>query len=145
MRIGFLCGLLLLATGGRAVAEEEPLSRIAFGSCAEQQRPQPIWEAIVAAEPQRFIFLGDNIYGDTQDMTVLRDKYQLLAEVPGFQKLRKTCPVLATWDDHDFGLNDSGGEYPKKAEAQQVFLDFYRRQGVDDPRRSRPGIYSSRK
>jgi alkaline phosphatase D len=142
MRIGFLCGCLLLAIVRLAGAAEEPLSRVAFGSCADQKLPQPIWEAIVAAEPQRFIFLGDNIYADTQDMAELRDKYQLLAEVPGFAKLRKICPVLATWDDHDYGLNDSGGEYPKKAESQQVFLDFFEAK-ADDPRRSREGIYSS--
>src|SRR5690349_17518244 len=27
------------------------LSRIAFGSCARQDKPQPIWDAVVAAKP----------------------------------------------------------------------------------------------
>ena len=46
----------------------------------------------------------------------------------------------ATWDDHDYGLNDAGSEYSKKAESQQVFLDFF---GVsaESPRRKRAGIY----
>ncbi len=60
---------------------------------------------------------------------MLRAKYQLLAEKPGFQLLRKMCPLLATWDDHDYGANDAGGEFPKKAESQQVFLDFLGSQG----------------
>ena len=45
-------------------AAEEPLSRISFGSCAKQDKPQPIWDAVVAGRPELFIFLGDNIYGE---------------------------------------------------------------------------------
>ncbi|PPS02065.1 hypothetical protein GOBAR_AA18592 [Gossypium barbadense] len=40
------------------------LSRIAFGPCANQNAPQPIWDAINKFDPQVFIWLGDNIYGD---------------------------------------------------------------------------------
>lgn len=130
---------------GRTLAEESEesvVSRIAFGSCARQDRPQPIWEAIVETRPELFLFLGDNIYADTEDMEVMRAKYAQLAAQPGFQKLRETCPILATWDDHDYGENDAGAEYPKKRESQQVFLDFF---GVprDSPRRAREGVYHS--
>src|SRR5262245_10992979 len=82
---------------------DEPLSRIAFGSCARQSDPQPIWDAVLAAKPQLFILLGDNIYGDSQDMAVLRAKYEQFNEVPSFKKLRQTTPLVATWDDHDYG------------------------------------------
>ena len=123
-------------------AAETTLSRIAFGSCARQDQPQPIWDAVVAARPQLFILLGDNIYADTDDMNVLRAKYQILANQPGFKQLKQTCPLLATWDDHDYGANDSGAEYPKKAESQQVFLDFFGAP-ANDPRRTRPGVYSA--
>ncbi len=44
------------------------ISRIAFGSCAGQDQPQPIWEAVLAQDPQLWIWAGDNIYGDTEDM-----------------------------------------------------------------------------
>lgn len=137
------CGLILAAGLARgAAAQEQPLSRIAFGSCAKQDKPQPIWDAVVAARPELFLFLGDNIYADTQDMQVLWDKYQQLGAQPGFQKLKQTCPVLATWDDHDLGANDAGGEFPKKRESQQLFLDFF---GIpkDSPRRQQEGIYHS--
>lgn len=118
------------------------VSRISFGSCARQDQPQPIWEAIVAGKPEMFILLGDNIYGDTNDMQLLRRKYQQLEEQPGFVKLRAICPVLATWDDHDFGRDDAGAEFELRKESQQVFLDFIQA-GADDPRRQREGIYSS--
>ncbi len=116
------------------------LHRIAFGSCAHQDRPQPIWDAVVVAKPNLFLFIGDNIYGDTKDMKVLRDKYQQLAAVPGYQRLLKTCPLLATWDDHDYGWNDAGADYKPRAESQQIFLDFFGVPG-DSPRRRQEGVY----
>lgn len=125
-----------------ASAADEPLSRISFGSCAKQNQPMPILDAIVKTDPQLFLMIGDNIYGDTEDMGVLWEKYQLLGAQPGFQKLRNHCPVLATWDDHDYGANDAGVEYPKKRESQQLFLDFF---GVakDSPLRKQEGVQSS--
>ena len=65
--------------GGTAAATRPAAPRIAFGSCAKQDRPQPIWDAVVATKPQLFLFLGDNIYADTEDMDVMRAKYALLA------------------------------------------------------------------
>ncbi len=140
----FVAGcFFLLAASLRADAGGRPLQRIAFGSCAHEDKPQPIWEAILATKPDLFLFLGDNVYGDTTDMEVLRAKYAKLAAVPGYQKLRKTCPILATWDDHDYGANDAGAEYPKKAESQQIFLDFFG-EAKDSPRRQQEGIYHAR-
>ena len=123
-------------------ADEQPLERVAFGSCAKQDKPQPIWDAVIATNPQRFLFIGDNIYGDSEDMNVLRGKYALLGEQPGYPKLNQTCPVLATWDDHDYGMNDGGADFPKRRESQQVFLDFFEAP-PDDLRRTREGVYSS--
>ncbi len=102
------CCLTAPEFGVAVLADDVPLSRISFGSCAKQDQPQPIWEAIVAGHPELFVFLGDNIYGDSPDMDVLRSKYALLNQQPGFQKLKQVCPVVATWDDHDYGKDDSG-------------------------------------
>lgn len=147
MRPRIVCPLFLLLgsalTLSAAGAEDEPLSRILFGSCAKEDQPQPIWDAVVATKPDVFLFIGDNIYGDSEDMDVLRAKWQELGDQPGFQKLRQTCPVLATWDDHDYGANDAGREYPKREESQQVFLDFFN-EPDDSPRRETPGVYDAK-
>lgn len=137
-----LCCLLSVFLVASIATAEEPLARIGFGSCARQDKPQPIWDSVIAAQPQLFLMLGDNIYGDSPDMDVLREKYALLGNQPGFKKLRQTCPVLATWDDHDYGANDAGGEFPQKKASQQVFLDFFGA-AADDPRRKQEGVYSS--
>jgi alkaline phosphatase D len=135
--------LAALLAAPATAADPPVVSRIAFGSCAKQDKPQPIWDAIVETRPQHFVFLGDNIYADTEDMAVMKAKYALLARQPGYVKLKATCPVHATWDDHDYGADDAGAEYPKKKQSQQVFLDFFE-VPKDDPRRSREGVYSAR-
>ncbi len=123
-------------------AADAPITRIAFGSCSKESQPQPIWDAVLAAKPQMFVFLGDNIYGDTRDMDVLRAKYATLAAINGVRRLRAEVPVVATWDDHDFGENDAGGEYPMKVQSKRIFLDFWG-EPADSPRRERDGVYTS--
>lgn len=124
------------------VALDRALTTIAFGSCAKQSKEQPIWESVLATRPDLFIFLGDNIYGDTRDMKELRAKYGQLAAKPGFQRLRAGTPLLAVWDDHDFGEDDAGSEYPMKEESRQIFLEFWR-EPAGSPRWSRNGVYAS--
>lgn len=149
-RRGLLAGtacVTLAATAVQATPDPHPqstrsLTRIAFGSCAKSDKPQPIWDAVLASEPDLFIFLGDNVYLDTRDPALMRRKYAELAAQPGFQKLKASVPILAIWDDHDFGENDAGIDYPMKEESRRLFLDFF---GVpaDSPRRTRDGIYTS--
>jgi alkaline phosphatase D len=123
-------------------ALERTLTRIGFGSCAESSKAQPIWDAILERQFDLFVFLGDNIYADTRDMAVLRSKYAQLAAQPGFARLRESTPVAAIWDDHDFGENDAGGDYPHKEESRQIFLDFWE-EPAGSARRDRDGIYAS--
>ena len=92
------------------------LSHFAFGSCWKPTHSQKHWEPIIANKPQLWIRLGDNIYADTDDMAVMKMKYGQLGDTPGYRKLIDLCPVLATWDDHDFGKNDMGNDYPKRVE-----------------------------
>ncbi len=123
----------------------KPLSRIAFGSCAKQTLPQPIWERILAYRPDLFIFAGDNVYGDfnAADAADLKRAYDEARNVAGYMKLRETVPHLAVWDDHDYGLNDGGVEFAHKAVAKDLFLDFWNAP-ASDIRRTRGGIYDSR-
>jgi alkaline phosphatase D len=142
-----LIGFLLLPMAAMAApipsaSSDAVIDRIAFGSCAKQDKPQPIWEAVNATSPDLFLFLGDNIYGDTEDLTELEAKYAKLAEKPGFVQLRAQTPVMATWDDHDFGQNDAGAEFPMKEPFRQAFLRFWK-EPTDSPRWQRDGVYTS--
>ncbi|WP_102798643.1 alkaline phosphatase D family protein [Bowmanella denitrificans] len=117
--------------------------KILFGSCAKQDKPIPILNAINAEQADLFMFLGDNIYGDTEDMALLAAKYQQLGNNPGFKQLRANTPLIAIWDDHDYGENDAGREYPMKEASRRIMLDFWQ-EPMDSPRRRQPdGIYTS--
>jgi len=139
-RIAATAAFALLAAGLSAQDSERLVRRIAFGSCMHQDKEQSIWREIRRADPDFFLFLGDNVYGDTDDMAVLRAKYAKFAAEKNFRKARGTFRSLATWDDHDYGQNDAGAEYPMRDESQAAFLDFF---GVpqDSPRRARKGVY----
>jgi alkaline phosphatase D len=134
---------IVLALACVCQADEKVLSHIDFGSCAHQDKPQPIWDAIVADKPELFLFIGDNIYGDSADMAVLRAKYAKLGAQPGFKKLREACPLLATWDDHDYGKNDAGADFKVRAESQKVFSEFFN-VPEDSPIRKRAGVYDAK-
>jgi alkaline phosphatase D len=125
-----------------ATKDRQAVSRIAFGSCAHQERPQPIWDQVSEAKPDVLLLIGDNIYGDTRDMAALQKKYELASAVPGLKKLRGRVPTFGTWDDHDFGENDAGGDFPHKRESQQLFLDFFNVPS-DSPQRTQEGVYSA--
>ncbi len=134
-----------LAPLGAEAQGPPPLTRIAFGSCADQRKPQPIWDAIHAFRPDLFVFMGDNVYGDfgTADGRALKAAYAEAATVESYARLMRSVPYLAVWDDHDYGRNDAGADFPFKDVSKELFLDFFNVPATDI-RRARPGIYDSR-
>ena len=134
--------LLLLILPLFACASDEPLTRVAFGSCNRQDKPQTIWPIVSRNQPQLWIWTGDIIYGDTEDMDVLRQKYDLLKHNPAYTAFRQDTSVIGVWDDHDYGLNDGGKEFGPREQSQQVLLDFLD-EPKDSPRRKRAGVHAA--
>lgn len=129
------------------INRNETVSRFAFGSCYKAQLSQAqIWQSINRTEPQLFIFAGDTLYPKSDDengsLTQLRDAYRMLENEPAFTKLRSQVPVLAVWDDHDFGKNDGGGDFAWRSESEALFESVWA-SAKDDPRRARSGVYFS--
>ncbi|MEM9352123.1 MAG: alkaline phosphatase D family protein [Planctomycetota bacterium] len=127
-------------------AADGVIDTIAFGSCAKEDRPQPIWDQVIAQQPDLFLFIGDNMYADSPEKPRspgdIAEAYRVLGQQPGYQRLLRTCPVLATWDDHDYGLNDAGKEFPMKRESQQLMLMFFN-EPADSLRWQREGVYGA--
>lgn len=100
---------------------------VCFGSCARVQRDpvQPIWDAVATTQPDFFIWLGDNIYGDTRNPEALAEEYRRQRDVPSLQPINRSIPQPAVWDDHDFGLNDHDKTHPRKADALEVFKQYW--------------------
>jgi alkaline phosphatase D len=130
-----------VAAGAQGAA---PLTRIAFGSCMHQGRPQPIWDSVLAYKPELFLFMGDNVYGDfaSSSATQLKDAYAKARAIESYATLKRTVPHLAIWDDHDYGQNDGGADFPYKAEAKEEFFNFFD-VPASDPRRGRDGLYDA--
>jgi alkaline phosphatase D len=132
--------ITMLALPNLALSQQQ---KIIFASCGNQTKAMPILDAINKEQADLFIFLGDNVYGDTEDMGLLADKYKQLGNIPGIKTLKDNTEVIAIWDDHDFGENDAGIEYPKKELSRQIMLDFFN-EDKNSIRRTRPdGIYTS--
>ena len=127
------------------------VTRLGFGSCLKEKDDMSIWNEISTYEPDAFVLLGDNVYGDLYpddprfndpEMPFMKASYEKLADSRTFAKFRQNTPLLVTWDDHDFGVNDGGAEYAFKEKAKSLFLDAWDIPN-DDIRRQREGIYSS--
>ncbi|BDS05765.1 hypothetical protein NT6N_08050 [Oceaniferula spumae] len=127
---------------GESKTDPNSTFTLAFGSCGNQNHPLPILNDVVKHQPDVFIFLGDNIYGDTGNMDILRQKYQKLGNQPSYQNLKKHTDILAVWDDHDYGQNDAGKNYPHKEASKEIFLEFFE-EPKDSERYQHKGIYHS--
>ena len=143
----FLC-LLFLAVACKVKKTPPPNKAeksdftIAFGSCNKHTSTNFLWEDIIAQNPSIWVWGGDIVYADTDDMNKLRSAYAAQNEVAAYRALKAKVPIIGTWDDHDYGLNDGGEEFTAKKESQKELLDFL---GVatDSPRRVQEGVYAA--
>ena len=137
----------------------EQLGTIALGSCLRQWSPQPVWQGVLATSPDAFLFLGDNVYTDVgpyrqQPQPQRIDQaYRDLAMNQSFQQFRAALAaagtdVLATWDDHDYGVNDGGADFPYQQASRRAFAAFFDLDASDIGHRpagaAARGIYYSR-
>jgi len=107
--------------------EEHGRFRVATGSCARAQASglQPIWDVVSRLEPDLFFWTGDNIYGDALDPDILAEEYRRQREVRSIIPVLAHVPQLATWDDHDYGLNNHDRTSPGKRDALRVFKRYW--------------------
>ena len=121
------------------------VTKIAFGSCMKETRPIPALRGVVASQPDLFLAMGDNVYGDDPGtdpaLPVLTEAYRDLAKNADFVALNASVPILATWDDHDFGANDAGAAYGGKHRAEALFEGFWGKGALGQ---GHAGVYGAR-
>lgn len=118
------------------------------GFWREQNRA---WQKINERSPDLMIFLGDNVYGDKYLGEVdqgaapkeLWRRYVEMRNTLGLYRWPKLVPVIATWDDHDYGFNGSGSTYIYKNESREIFWTFFPQKEVMEPWQSGPGVSST--
>ncbi len=137
---------LPMAPPGASLPADRAITRLAFGSCVNENRAMAFWNVIAAEQPQLFLFIGDNVYGDTASVHAatipsLQDSYRKLSSRQEFANFRGKIPMMTVWDDHDYGANDAGGSFAFKEYAEKIYESYW---GASDAVRARPGVYESR-
>lgn len=147
-KIILLLGFFLLTFGCKSIKPDKVNDvdvtdfTIAFGSCNKNTIDNLLWDDVLSANPDVWIWGGDIVYADTDDMSKLKATYDAQNKVAGYKQVKNKMPVIGTWDDHDYGLNDGGVEFAAKKQSQQQFLDFMD-VSQESPRRKQEGVYTT--
>jgi alkaline phosphatase D len=107
--------------------------RFAICSCLYDKDHEPaIWRTLIKQKPQVILFIGDSVYADkgadrwgATPLHLWRRFCEARLTLEIYYS-RKLIPILAVWDDHDFGADDGGAEtYPYVKESQENFMQFF--------------------
>lgn len=123
-----------------AVSPSQP-SRcsVAIGSCASESFPG-VWQRMATEGAEVVALCGDTPYIDSSDMRVNRDRHRAFLAQAGLIPLLRSRPLVGTWDDHDFGKNDSDGRSVDRDVIRRVFLEY---RPLVTAGEGEQGIYSS--
>lgn len=118
--------------------------RLAFGSCVQDARygRVPVFEAMAREAPDVALFVGDNSYfvvgdggpqtwntngtsGDWSTSERMRARHLMTRTNQDLQALIRMVPSYATWDDHDYGPNNSDQSFQNRRQALRVFKQVW--------------------
>jgi alkaline phosphatase D len=139
-----LIRLLLLLTPFTVFSQSDNNFILGMGSCLAQDNDQEeIWSSLEKENLTEFFFLGDNIYGDNKNGSLENMQSAYKKQSENLPDWLNQIEINAIWDDHDYGINDGGGDYKNKVQAQKLFLDFWKIK-EPDRRSNEEGIYFSK-
>lgn len=132
--------------------DDAVLTRILVASCFDEEKEDSVTMRTVAAEEaDLFLMIGDNVYGDRDgrnyvnnqpNLDELRESFADLAAREDFQLVRAKHPMMVAWDDHDYGANDAGREFPFRRLAERIHERFWGLENEDVG--AWPGTYYAR-
>lgn len=99
---------------------------IAFGSCARTGSNGMVWDRIREANPLFMLVTGDFHYENisTDDPGAMRKALARGLAAPAQQALWLHAPIVYTWDDHDFGGDNSDRTTASREAVQGVYRDY---------------------
>lgn len=112
----------------------------AVGSCTYVNEPfwdrpgksygdsMQIFKTIFDKKPDLMLWIGDNTYtreGDWSTRNGFLHRYSHTRALPEMQPLLASTHHYATWDDHEYGPNDSDRSFWNKNIASSVFKTFW--------------------
>ena len=116
--------------------------RIAFGSCASDSKFPELktFSQVLKTSCDSLVFLGDTPYIDSTDLAVQRRRYREFLGHPAVSGVLSRVPAWSTWDDHDFGKNDTDGRMKGKENSRRAHLEYHAGPPAGD---GAAGIYRS--
>lgn len=136
------CFLMLILTSIQVRSLAQDTLAIAFGSCNKADLNQSYWSVIDSETTDTWVWLGDIVYADSRNPKKLKKSYNQLANNKYYKTFRKHNKVYGIWDDHDYGENDGGADYPIKDKSKNLLLDFLDVE-KSNPAYHREGAYQS--
>lgn len=115
-------------------AEDAVLTRILVGSCNNEEAASPALAQIAREKADLFLMVGDNVYGDMDerryenndpDLGEVRESFADLGQQADFVAAREAHPMMVAWDDHDYGANDAGEDFPFRILAERIHEQFW--------------------
>ena len=119
---------------------DPPDVKFVIGSCSYINEPKfdrpgkpygsnfEIFKSINKKNPDFMLWLGDNTYlrePDWNSRTGFIKRYSHTRAFPELQPLLASTHHYATWDDHDYGPNNSDGSFWLKETASEIFKLFW--------------------
>lgn len=141
------------APAGKSLpAEDAVITRVLLGSCLDEEKGPSAAMMSLASEPaDLFLMVGDNVYGDRDgrsyignqpNLDEVQESFADLAAREDFQAVRRNTAMMVAWDDHDYGANDAGAEFPFRGFAERIHEVFW---GLEDEDVGQwPGTYYAR-
>jgi len=133
---------------------EPPKITMALGSCAYINEPvydrpgEPyggdysIFQSIAAKNPDLMLWMGDNVYYREVDWATpqtMARRYADTRRTPALQSLLGHTHHYATWDDHDYGPNNSDRSYRQKGASLRIFKRYWANPNYGRP--DVPGVF----
>ena len=112
---------------------------LAMGSCASSTEFFDVWAQMAANNIDALMLLGDTPYIDNRELGFNRMRHREFLSIPTLAKMGASTPVWGTWDDHDFGGNDTDGKISNKGVIRQVFTEYRAQKQFGD---GQHGVYT---
>ena len=106
---------------------------IAVASCMDdywsKKTQKQMWKNLLSFRPDMVFLIGDNIYADKNiskpSMPNFYRRYVEAFNTLYLYKANRLVPILAVWDDHDYGFNNGHKNFQYKSEMQELFRGFF--------------------
>ena len=123
---------------------------VAVASCMDdfyKAEQKAMWTALLSVKPDLVFLIGDNVYADRRagqqiplTADVLWDRYVEVRRALALFQAATLVPILATWDDHDYGINNGGRGFPLKERSAEIFSTFFAQAPVHGFLARGPGV-----